>query len=186
MIFEQLPESYALALLDLTQGKEKETLEYLIYIQEILKKDKQVEHFFLNPAVSKNLKIQLIKKVFQNHLPELLINFLCILAKNERFNLISEIKEIYQYHLDKRNNILPVKVITAIELDEDTKSLIQKTLNQYYNKEVDIHYVVKSSIIGGIIIQSEGYEIDNSIESMLKQIFKNLKNTKLTGVVYEN
>lgn len=55
MIFEQLPESYAKALLDLTKGKEEETLEYLKEIQNIIKKDKQIEHFFLNPADRKSV-----------------------------------------------------------------------------------------------------------------------------------
>jgi len=186
MIFEQLPESYAKALLDLTKGKEEETLEYLKEIQHIIKKDKQIEHFFLNPATSRNIKIEIIKKIFKDYLPEILLNFLCVLAKNERFELLPQIEEIYRYYYDQMNQILPVKVITAIELDEETKKTIENVLSKYFNKKVDLEFYVKPEIIGGIVIQSQGYEIDDSIQTKLRFIYKNLKNTKLTGVVYED
>jgi F0F1-type ATP synthase delta subunit len=84
------------------------------------------------------------------------------------------------------NQILPVKVITAIELDEETKKTIENVLSKYFNKKVDLEFYVKPQIIGGIVIQSQGYEIDDSIQTKLRFIYKNLKNTKLTGVVYED
>jgi len=186
MIFEQLPESYAKALMDLTRGKEEETLEYLKEIQQVIKKDKQIEHFFLNPAISKNHKIEVIKKVFQNYLPEILVNFLCILAKNNRFELLPQIEEIYHYYYDQQNNIIPVKVTTAIELDKEMQDKLMNVLSKYYKKKVDVNLIVKPQIIGGIIIQSEGFEIDDSVLTKLRYIYKNLKNTKITGVVYED
>ncbi|GIX43071.1 MAG: ATP synthase subunit delta [Leptospiraceae bacterium] len=186
MIFEQLPESYAKALLDLTKGKEEETLEYIKDIQQIIKKDKQIEHFFLNPTISKNLKIEIIKKTFKEYLPEILLNFLCVLAKNDRIELLPKIEEIYRYYYDQENNIVPVKVITAIEVDQNTKEELEKVLEKYFNKKVDVKYIIKPQIIGGIVIQSQGYEIDNSVLTKLRYIYKNLKNTKISGVVYED
>ncbi len=186
MIFEYLPDSYAKAILELTKGQEVETLNSLRSIQTIIKQDKTIENFFLNPAVSRNLKIELIKKIFSNILPEVLVNFLCVLAKNERLDLLPQIEEIYQYYYDLENNIIPVKVITAIELNDETKTLIQNQLTKYFNKTLDLSYIVKPQIIGGIVIQSQGYEIDDSILTKLNHIYKNLKNTKLTGAVYED
>ncbi|MCS7206194.1 MAG: ATP synthase F1 subunit delta [Leptospiraceae bacterium] len=186
MIFEQIPDSYAKALLELTQGKEQETIDYLSQVVEVIRKDREIENFFYNPAISRNWKIDVIKKTFQELLPEVLLNFLCVLAKNDRMIFLEEVLDIYRQYYDQMMNIIPVKVITAIPLDESLKKNIIETLSHYYKKNVDVEFITKPEIIGGIIIQSQGYEIDDSINTKLKVIYKNLKNTKLTGVVYED
>ncbi len=186
MIFEYLPESYAKALLELTYGQEEEIIEYLDQIQKVLYNDHEIKNFFLNPAINRNLKIETIKKVFSNYVPEILVNFLNVLAKKERLDLFPAIQEIYKYYYDQKNNILFVKVITAIELDSNFKKYIQEVLEQYFKKKTDIGFIVKPEIIGGIIIQAEGREIDNSILNKIKLLYKNLNLTVQIGVGYED
>ncbi len=186
MIFEQLPESYAKALLELTQGNEKETLEYLNNIQKILEENKEIKNFFFNPAIPGNLKIEVIKKVFQKSLNEILLNFLCVLTKNSRLEFLPSIIEIYQSYYDEKNNILPVKVTTAIALDANSKKMIETTLERYFQKKLDILFIVKSEILGGIIVQAVGKEIDVSIASQLKTLYFNLKKSVITGDLYED
>lgn len=186
VIFDPVAESYAKALLELTRGKEKETLDTLQDINSIIGKEKAIQNFFYNPVVSRQHKIDVIKKTFSQILPEILLNFLCVLVKNERMNLLHEIETIYRYYYDQILKILPVKVITAIPLDDDLKNKIEETLKDYYKKNVDVSFLVKPEILGGIVIQAEGYEIDDSIATKLKTIYKNLKNIKLAGAVYED
>lgn len=186
MIFEQLPEFYAKALLELTSGKEEEYINYFQYVNEIIYKDHQIKNFFLNPATNKDVKIQVIKKVFSEYLPEIMINFLCVLVKNNRIELLPQIEEVYIYYYDQKNNIFPVKVITAVDLEDDLKKNIKQELDKYFNKKTDIKFIVKPQIIGGIVIQAEGKEIDTSIFTKLKQINNNLKSIVKIGVGYED
>lgn len=186
MIFEYLPESYAKALLELTSGQENEIIEYLDTILNIVFQDQEIKNFFLNPAINRSYKIQTIKKIFSSEMPEILVNFLCVLANKERLDLLPIINEIYKYYYDQKNNILPIKVITAFEIDTDYKKYIQSVLDQYFNKKTDITFVVRPQIIGGIIIQAEGKEIDNSILTKLKLLNKNLNVTVQFGVGYED
>ncbi|MFN3604030.1 MAG: ATP synthase F1 subunit delta [Leptonema sp. (in: bacteria)] len=186
MIFENLPESYAKALLDLTSGEEEQILEYFKNLNIVLNEDDQIRNFFYNPAVNKSIKIQVIKKIFSGMLSETFLNFLCVLAKNERMEYLPKIYEIYRYYYDQKCNILPVKVITAIELHENLRNYIRNALNQYFNKQTDISFIVQPKVIGGIVIQSEGKEIDTSIFTKLKFIHNNLKSAVIIGEGYED
>ena len=80
-------------------------------VKEILSLTSELYDTLCNPVISINDKEDLIGCIFANDTDETIRNFLKLLVKENRFNLIYEIIKIYDNMLDKINNISKVEVL---------------------------------------------------------------------------
>ena len=78
--------------------------------------------------------------------------------------------EILTKLVEETKNISDAKIISAVELSEDEKERIILKLEKESGKKIKAEYVVDKSIIGGIIIESDGKIIDGSLRYKLKDI----------------
>lgn len=141
-------------------------------IKTILNSSKELYDALINPVISANDKEAVIDAVFINDTDELIRNFLKLLVKKNRFDLIFEIIKIYNNLLDKINNVSKVEIISAIELDEEYKKQIKDKLAQILNKEIIINYDVKDEIIAGLVYKMGDDVFDTSVKGKINK-FKN-------------
>ena len=141
-------------------------------IKTILNSSKELYDALINPVISANDKEAVIDAVFINDTDELIRNFLKLLVKKNRFDLIFEIIKIYNNLLDKINNVSKVEIISAIELDEEYKKQIKDKLAQILNKEIIINYDVKDEIIAGLVYKMGDDVFDTSVKGEINK-FKN-------------
>ena len=141
-------------------------------IKTILNSSKELYDALINPVISANDKEAVIDAVFINDTDELIRNFLKLLVKKNRFDLIFEIIKIYNNLLDKINNVSKVEIISAIELDEEYIKQIKDKLAQILNKEIIINYDVKDEIIAGLVYKMGDDVFDTSVKGKINK-FKN-------------
>ena len=113
---------YAKSLIELSKNSELDnSLVYknLENIRTILEQSKELYSALINPVISANDKEEVIQAVFVNDTDEVIRNFLKLLVKKNRFNLIFDIIKIYNNMLDKLNNVSKVEVTSVIELSEE-------------------------------------------------------------------
>ena len=120
-------------------------------VKEILSLTSELYDTLCNPVISINDKEDLIGCIFANDTDETIRNFLKLLVKENRFNLIYEIIKIYDNMLDKINNISKVEVLSAIELDDNLKEQIKNKLGEILKKEIIVNYNTDKSIMAGIV-----------------------------------
>ena len=65
-------------------------------------------------------------------------------------------------------------VKSAVDLNDEAKTRIQKELEDFTKKKVNITYKVDSSLIGGFIVLINDQVIDSSIKNQLKLLKKKL------------
>ncbi len=141
-------------------------------IKVILNSSNELYEALVNPIISATDKEAVIDAVFTNDTDELIRNFLKLLIRKNRFNLILEIIKIYNNLLDKINNVSKIEIISAIELDEEYKKQIKTKLSQILKKEIIVNYDVKDEIIAGLIYKMGDDVFDTSLNGKINK-FKN-------------
>ena len=119
--------NYADALVKLGQDNVvsyDDILNNLKIIQEICSESKDLTDVLENPAISDETKFSIIDEIFTKYVNEKIRDFLKVLIEKKRFKEFEGIVAAYQEDLDKINNIQRVEVVSAIELDDNSKQKI--------------------------------------------------------------
>jgi len=180
---------YAASLVEI--GREKNILpqleEEVGFVSGLITGDRDFRQFITSPSFSIERKKDFIKKVFQGNLSDEFINFLYVLIDNERQSALPDIKDAITALIDDANNRLRVTIITPQGCDKATADKITSELKAKYKKEIILREVVKSEILGGIIIKIGDLVIDGSLAKDLKNINKNLITSKVRSeAAYED
>ena len=69
-------------------------------------------------------------------------------------------------------NILPVKLTTAIAVDEKIKKEILDKLAQVTDMNLEVTEIVDKELIGGFKLNFEDYQYNNSVKKQLQRLAK--------------
>jgi len=97
-----------------------------------------------------------------------------LLVTRDRLKLVADINEEYQRLMDSHRGIEPAVVITAVTLDDKTKSGLVKHLEVIVGKKVVAQYEVDTGIIGGVVVRIGGKLLDYSTRSRLMALKEEL------------
>ncbi len=180
---------YAGALLEL--GQEKNMLsrieEELGFVASLINEDRTLVQYLNAPGVSVDVKKQFISKVFSDNLSELVVNFIKLTIDKNRQGIIRDIYASLKELIDDANNRQRVNVISAIELNEESKKKIKLALEDKYKKEIILEEKTDETILGGIVIKIGDVIIDSSLAKDLRIIKENLLISKVRNeAAYED
>lgn len=135
---------------------------------ELYKTD-EFKSFISNPKITNEEKSEVIKSIIK--CDDLFFNFIKLLLKEKRMNIIPDIYDEYMKMLNKDNGVLEITITTSNEITNDEAQKIAdnfkkkyKALEVKYKKEID------KSIIGGVKVTADGKIYDNSIKTKLNDI----------------
>ena len=149
-----------------------EILENLENIQKICASSNELVSVLQNPTISIDTKNSIIDEVFSQNIDDKIKNFLKIIIDKKRFNEFNSIVSSFKAELDKINNIKHVEIISAINLDDNTKQVILTKIENKIQKQVIANWTVDNSIIGGLVIKFDDNIIDSSLKQKLEKLSK--------------
>lgn len=164
----------AIFALALEEKKLAEVNSDLESIKKLIQVNKDFGSFVLNPLVGHNQASAIIGEMFTDKVNSLTANFLQLICKKKRLNLLSEIIMRFEELLMAHNNQVFAKISSADELDSVQIDEIKSNLENMTNKSVLIKTKKDSSLIGGFTVQVEGVIIDNSIQNQLVKLKEKL------------
>jgi len=160
---------YAQALFMIAKENSSEDL-YLESLETILccfDENPLYMDFLSSVNISKTERLTAIDEAFSSSMPNHIISFLKILCERERIRAFKDCVEEFKALYNFSSKIISAKITSAVILsDIEKKSVLQK-LEKIKDCSVEAEYVVDLSIIGGMIIEADGFVIDNSIRSRL-------------------
>jgi len=168
----EIASEYAKALFMLASEKES-TLEYknaLETVDGLLKDNPAYVDFLYTFAIPLEERLKALEDAFSTLIPRDVLSFLKILCEKKHITEFGECVEYYCALYNEIDKILNVKVTSAVELTDSQKARLKEKLENKYNKSVVIEYVTDESIIGGIVLETDGKIIDSSIKKHLKDI----------------
>lgn len=154
----------------------KEAQDILATLEQNPEFDKLMKH----PKISKQDKEEIIDKVFDTQVGKEMTGFMKLLVNKERY---SELPKIFSHLIDRikeEKKIGVAYVTTAVELTEEKKEAVKKRLLQTTQyKEMEMHYAVDNSLIGGVVIRIKDRVVDSSIRTKLDEMKKQLLQIQL-------
>ncbi|HJM36364.1 MAG: F0F1 ATP synthase subunit delta [Dehalococcoidales bacterium] len=106
------------------------------------------------------------------------LNLVYLLVTRDKFSLVGEINEEYQRLLDSHHGIEPAVVVTAVLLDDETKSRLAKRLEAIVGKKVVVQHEVDPNVLGGVVARVGGKLLDGSTRSRLVALKKELREVR--------
>ena len=104
-----------------------------------------------------------------------LLNFLMVLVKRDRINLLKSVIANYLELVYEAASIKMIEVSTAYPFANLQKNtLIQKLKDLTNAREIRLVITVDSSLIGGFLIKTESKVIDFTIKNQLQKLAKHL------------
>lgn len=134
--------------------------------------DKNVKALLTNPLVESSKLLALFEDVLGSLINPARKNFLMLLAENNRLIALPDISTAFDDHyatLEKTSN---VRVITAIDADQDFKKLLTQALTKRFNHQVTLQCEVDPAILGGAILHIDDRVIDGSIRGQLHRLLE--------------
>lgn len=149
-------------------------------VRDILRENADFGKLLSHPKIPREDKVKVSEEVFQGRVSGELTGFLVLIIEKDRS---TEIDAILTYFIDRvkeEKHIGVAFVTTAVELDKATQMKVkQRLLETTKYKEMEMHYTVDASIIGGMVIRIGDRVIDSSITTKLNELKKQLLKIQL-------
>jgi len=167
---------YATALFDISQesGLLDDYLMQATLVRDNIAED-SVQRILTHPRITSNEKFAFLQKAFGDTVHQDLLGFMrLVISKNrEAFLLPALNKLIDMIKTHKRQTT--ARVVSAVPLSDAQATKLTALLSQKLNKQVDVVVLVDPSVIAGISIQADGYFLDRTVRTMLKDMKENIK-----------
>lgn len=172
---EEIAQVYARALFEVAREQDKLDLvrEQLGQFADALNENGDLRVFFFSPYFSTEEKTQGLHGALDGADPAI-VNFLEALLERHRMPVIFRIRDEYGRLWDSENQMLPVEVTSAVDLDDATVKSIGERIGQQTGQRVELTSKVDPSILGGIVLRVGNSILDASIKHRLDQLRKHV------------
>jgi F-type H+-transporting ATPase subunit delta len=164
--------NYARALFELAaETSSRDAVEEdLRAARDALFADAGTRAFFSNRLIGRAVKKNVVRAGLEGKVDERLLTFLFLLVDRARTALLGEICEEFERLSRLARGMRKVTVYSAFPLDGEQKTRITRALETRLSAVVELEVELRPSLIGGVVAESEGQEIEFSIEGRLRDL----------------
>ncbi|MFY7787514.1 MAG: ATP synthase F1 subunit delta [Thermoflexibacteraceae bacterium] len=169
----QVSARYAKSIIDLAneRGQLDEVHKDMMLFINTCEVNRPLRLLLSNPIVNTYKKSQILKEIFSGKITALTTSFFQIILRKTRESLLFDIAVEFDRQYGVQNNLQTAEVITAAELTDDLRSQLANLAGRIaVGKKITLKEYVKPEIIGGFILKVQDKQIDQSIQSRLKNI----------------
>lgn len=164
---------YAQALFNTAKTKEESTVfnDALTDISKLFSSNLQFKKILLDPRLTSNIKLNILKEIFPEYDSKILISFIGLLLDKNRINIIDGVADEYNKLTALVNNELSIKIISASTLNESEINGIADKYKKMYNAS-KIKYEIKidEELLGGVKVVVGNKIYDGSLRTQLKNM----------------
>lgn len=158
----QTAKNYAQALYELCVDAESITMT-----EEILKEVREVGESLENPTISIHVKEKLIDRIF----PEKIRNFLKVVCRNQRSDMLPEIFKAYRdIERNEKQGLKATLFYVTAPTEEQQEKMKDFLRKKFHVKEIELSLEEKKSLIGGFVLQAGGREFDWSFKGRFQSL----------------
>ncbi len=168
---EEISTVYARSLFEAAQEHDKldAVRDQLGEIADAIAEDRDLQVFFFSPSLSSEDKKEGLEKAITGA-DELVHNFLELLIENHRMAAVLKIRREYDALWDKENELLPVTITSAVELDEKTVKEIGDQIAEQTGRKVELSADVDPDVLGGLVVRVGNTVLDASVRRRLENL----------------
>ena len=153
-----------------------EVRDQMVRVAEAMRTNMELSVALSDPGYTPEQRGELARNVFAGCNP-VLLDVLAVLAERGDAALLPRVLENYAEQLQSKLNPCVVDVTTAVPLDDALRRIITEKAEADLDTNVVLRESVDKSILGGIIMSTNGKRIDASVASQLDHARNVLKTT---------
>ena len=151
-------------------------------VARLIDENDEFRQFLDTPRIALAKKKAVVRNVFDEALPTLLVNFVLITLDKRRQRLLRQIAREYRSLMDEHFNRVHVEVTLARALDEESVAEMETRLSAALGKTAIPHIRVKPNILGGAIFRTGETIYDGSLRRRLDGMRRRLLKADLPTV----
>jgi len=170
---EEIAAVYARSLFQVAKEQDKldAVREQIGEFADALDESRELQVFFFSPYFSTAEKQDGLDRAVTGA-DEIVVNFLKLLIENHRMPVIFRLRRAFEEFWQDENQLLPVTVTSAVELDQATVQQIGDRIAEQTGRRVDLSATVDPEILGGMVVRVGNSVLDASIRNRLEQLRK--------------
>lgn len=170
---EEIAEVYSRSLFEVSKEHDAldEIHEDLDSFADALDESRELQVFFFSPYFSSQEKKDGIRKVIEGG-NEYFVRFLELLAERHRMPALFRIRREFDSLWAEENKLLPVEIVSAVELDEDTVREIARKVEEQTGRKIELSTKVDPDVIGGLVMRVGNLVLDASVRNRLERLRK--------------
>ena len=172
---------YAQALYGLTkdEGQDAAVLQQMSVLEESFRAEPDYIRLLGAANLSKAERCDILDRDFRGRVEPCLLNFMKILTEKGYIRYFSACCKAYRALYNEDHGILEVKALTATPLTaEQTERLIHR-LSALTGKTIDLQNTVDPACLGGVRLDYDGRQLDDTLQHRLNSLRGLLANTVL-------
>ncbi len=177
-----ISKTYGEALFELAVEAQKLDMlfEEAKMVQEILRENADFGKLMAHPKIPEDDKVKVTEEIFKGRVSGEMAGFLVLIVTKDRADELDSILTYFINRVKEEKHIGVAFVTTAVALDKAAQTKITKRLLETAKyKEMEMHYSVDPSLIGGMVIRIGDRVIDSSITTKLNELKKQLMKIQL-------
>ncbi len=172
---------YGQALYDLAKSEHLDSL--LLQQLQVLRESFAQEPDFLRllsmPQLTKQERCQILDQSFREKVHPYVLNFMKILTEKGYIRQFPDCCETYRQLYNRDNGILSVTAVTAVALRDDQIHRLKQKLASITGKTIELKNCVDPHCLGGVRLDYDGKQLDDTLSHRLDAVRSLLKNTVL-------
>ena len=169
----KIAKRYARALFDLLDPSSVESVrDALRSFSDLWLESQDLRYAISDPAYAMPQRMEVVREI-SSHVgqnDERFVNFLMLLLKNSRMDLLPEVAVSFDRLVNELKSILSLSVVSAFPLSESEKGEIVSRIQSEFGSMASVSWEVDPALIGGLVIKSGDLVLDNSVKGALGKI----------------
>lgn len=163
---------YANAFLDsLPAGSAEGTLEeFASFLNDVLDKNPEFGDLLMSGLLGRDEKLGIIDRVLTGRGSELFVNFLRVLAKHDRLDILPLILKEAQLKHELKQGKKRVQVMSPTALSSESLAKIGQKLTETFKFQPILENKIDPALLGGVVIQVGDTVYDSSLRTRMKQL----------------
>lgn len=168
---EEIATVYSRSLFQVAQekGSLDDVREQIGEFADAMAENRDLQVFFFSPYFSTEEKKQALGRLLDGA-DDAVSNFLELLVEKHRMPAIFRIRRELDSLWEDENQLLPVTITSAVELDASTVEGIGKAIGEQTGRRVELTAAVDPDVLGGIVLRVGNSILDASIRNRLEQL----------------
>lgn len=149
------------------------------FVDDLLAKLPDLKNVFFSRVIGREEKIRLIDQVIAPRATPIVTNFLRVLVRHDRLELVPVILREARLSQETRSGKKRVQIKTALPLSDQAKENLRKRLAESLPFDPILETQVDPSLIGGIVIRVADTVYDSSLATRVAQLRKRIQQRSL-------
>ena len=171
---EKIAAMYANALLDASaaQGESlaDQVEQFDSLMNDVLAARPAFETILGSALISPDEKTGILDRTLKTQASKVFLNFLKVVAKHGRLDILRAIHRETRNAYEKRLNRIPVKITTAVPLEESVIASLTAKFRVLLGGDPTFQTIVDPEVIGGIVVRVGDTIYDASLLTQLKNV----------------